>query len=494
MTGAGEPFRSATKTPSRVALGCFLFCMGASRLGFAQPAASDSVSAQVFFERGREADARGDAQAACDNFEESLRLEVAAGTLFNLAHCETALLRLANAWQHMREGIERLPPNDPRRKDATATANILDRRVPRLQITLRGPGEVSRDGIVLTRLSLGTPLPLNPGVHSVLVRAENHEDARFELDLKEGEAKVLEVSAGLLRQPVASSRVGPVVDPAGAFSAGKPLPVAPTTRSSAFVPLTWTLGGLGALSAATGLVTGGLSFERAQVVKRECDTNNLCSDRGLDALSASKTFGGVATVTLVAGGALLASAFVTWLLTPKHEPKIERPHTPEAPTPEARPVFRDALPNETGRTMAPIVPITLETPAVEVKPPSAWPEDVPIYPARLTIARVTKDEPAGKNLSIELSSSDSPDAIHAFYEAALTKAGWAKTKAGPPLELTRGQAVSALYTRDSSSHQVILMTISDTMTGVHRVTLQYLYLAELSVRPPPPVPRRPKKP
>ena len=93
------------------------------------PPPSDAVSAQLFFQRGRDAATGGDASAACSFFEESLRFESAVGTLFNLASCKTDLGELASAWQYLREGIDRLDERDPRRKAAEATSRALESRV-----------------------------------------------------------------------------------------------------------------------------------------------------------------------------------------------------------------------------------------------------------------------------------------------------------------------------------------------------------------------------
>lgn len=164
---------------------------------FASTPTGDALSAHAFFERGREAAARGDAKSACRNFEESLRLDLAVGTLFNLAQCEEQLGRLASAWQHLREGIGLLSDADPRREPAIVAAAELDLRVPRLAVRLDGteaPGtRVFRDGVELSEVSLGTPLPVNPGAHAVVVRSVGRPDRSFDVSLAPGENRVLVV-------------------------------------------------------------------------------------------------------------------------------------------------------------------------------------------------------------------------------------------------------------------------------------------------------------
>jgi hypothetical protein len=269
-----------------------------STLAFADAPASDGVSAQVFFERGRQAAARGDAAEACKNFEESLRLDLAVGTLFNLARCEQDLGRLANAWQHLREGIERLEEKDPRRKQALAAANELEPRVPRLAVRLSpgASGQVFRDGVELASLSLASPLPVNPGQHVIVVRASGRADASYEVDLRESEQRTI------------------VVAPGKALP-GESADHAPTkTRSSPLRTAGWATAGVGAGALAVGLVTGAVALERSLVVHDHCDDTNACDSTGLDALSTSKPFGAIATVTLIAGAALVATGVVLVIL------------------------------------------------------------------------------------------------------------------------------------------------------------------------------------
>ncbi len=254
---------------------------------------ADSVSAQHFFQTGREAAARGDHETACRAFEESLRLEVAVGTLFNLAHCEEQLGRLASAWQHLQEGLDRLEPTDPRHAPARASAAALEARVPRLTVRLASTSteaHVLRDGVELSSVSLGTPLPVNPGRHTIVVRASGRAEAKVDIDLAEGEKRTVDVAPG------------PVV--------AIPVAKAPKTLRT---PM-WISAGTAAVAVGAGLVTGGLAMGRASVVDDHCDDANVCDEAGRDALSAGKTFGTVSTVAFVTAGVAATAAVVLWVL------------------------------------------------------------------------------------------------------------------------------------------------------------------------------------
>jgi hypothetical protein len=300
-----KPLRIALPSlPAGLVVGLLISLVAAP--SFAAPPSSDGASAQLFFERGREAADKGEATSAGNNFEESLRLEIAVGTLFNLAQCEEKLGRLASAWQHLREGIGRLEPSDPRVPPARKAADALAPRIPKLQILLASGApstlRVSRDGVALTGLSLSEPLPVNPGKHTVLVEDDGFEPNRFEVELAEGESKTLTVEPG------------------------KPLPDAPVKKPTTGVTLAaqessplrtagWVGIALGGASLGVGLVTGGLSYERSRVVKDHCDASGVCDSDGLSALSSAKTYGGIATVTTLVGIGVLGAGVVLLLVT-----------------------------------------------------------------------------------------------------------------------------------------------------------------------------------
>ncbi|AKV01477.1 hypothetical protein AKJ09_08140 [Labilithrix luteola] len=283
------------------ALGASYFEVGTA---FAEgPRANDTVSAQLFFERGRDAAARNDPAEACRNFEESLRLDFAVGTLFNLANCEEQLGRLASAWQHLREGIDRLDANDPRRAQAAASAKTLEAQLPRLDVRLAAgaSGQVLRDGVELEGLSLGSPLPVNPGVHVVTVRAEGRADARYEVTLAKGEQRSLVVAPGLLK---------------GGPDATETKKTHPALRTTA-----WVTGGVGVAGLGLGLVTGALALDKSKVVDGHCDANHTCDGDGLDALDSAKSMATISTISITAGAALLATGVVLWFVS---KPTVDR--------------------------------------------------------------------------------------------------------------------------------------------------------------------------
>ena len=113
-------------------------------------AARDPVAAEELFSEGRAAMDRGDFGAACARFEESQRLDPAAGTLMNWAECLSRQGKPASARLKWREALDALAPDDERRAAAQQRLSSLDAVVPRLEIRLDantpGGALVTRDG------------------------------------------------------------------------------------------------------------------------------------------------------------------------------------------------------------------------------------------------------------------------------------------------------------------------------------------------------------
>src|SRR5688500_12518180 len=140
-----------------------------------KPPARDPAAAEALFEQGRRALEKNDLETACAKFAESQRLDPGVGTLMNWATCEERQGHIATAWQRWREALAQLPADDDRLAFARQRVAALEPRLPQLSITLRpdapSGARVQRDGVVLGRASLGTALPVDPGVRAITVDA-----------------------------------------------------------------------------------------------------------------------------------------------------------------------------------------------------------------------------------------------------------------------------------------------------------------------------------
>jgi hypothetical protein len=165
----------------------------------------DRAAAAALFKAGRKAMKEGDYQTACTKFEESQRYDPAAGTLLNLANCKEKLGLLATAWELFDAAVERLPAGDNRIKIAQKRRDAIKPRLPYLKIELEPAAplqtQVTRDGIEVGSASFGLSIPVDPGEHQVVVKAEGHQERRYEVALQEGEQKTLKVAPGEIIEP-----------------------------------------------------------------------------------------------------------------------------------------------------------------------------------------------------------------------------------------------------------------------------------------------------
>ena len=271
--------------------------VGLMVLGLASPAAAqqvDSASADALFEAGREALDRGDVAVACQRFEESNRLEPAAGTILNLANCREKLGQLASAWQRYREAIQKLPAGDERLELARERATALEPRVPKLTLVL-GAGapadaKVFRGGVELGRASLGLPLPVDPGQHVITVSAPGRSESRVVVELTEGEQRELTVEAGAQDSAVgASATDGSMIGPTRDTGSG-----------SGQKTLGFVIGGVGIAGLAVSLVAGAQALSAKQKVEDNCPQKR-CNEEGLDAADSGKTWVTVSNVAFAVG-------------------------------------------------------------------------------------------------------------------------------------------------------------------------------------------------
>jgi hypothetical protein len=151
----------------------------------------------VLFREGRSLVDLGNYAGACPKFAESLRLDYAPGTLLNLADCEEHTGRIATAWAYFNDLSTELPPTDERQPMAVQRANALEPRLPHLTVRSRAGlpvgVKVTRDDVELGRASLDQALPVDPGVHTVVVSEGGRERSRVTIEVREGQSRVMAV-------------------------------------------------------------------------------------------------------------------------------------------------------------------------------------------------------------------------------------------------------------------------------------------------------------
>ena len=291
----------------------------------------DAAASEALFREGRRLMKAGDYESACPKLEESLRLDPALGTLFNLASCEEQLGRWATAWQHWRQAADQLPSEDKRRATAVARATALEKMLPRLTISLAAGAppetEIQRNGVRFGTASLGLAIPVNPGRHVVTASAPGRETREFVVTMAAKEVRNLVVEPGGPRSgPPAVAAVAAEAVPNARMATPEPATVAPDSSGVGTGALatdaaagrdTWgyvlLAGGAAALGAGGFFATKALAAR--DDAKAACPAGQgVCRVEGKDALDRDKRFSLLTDVGLGAG-LLLAGAGLYLLFT-----------------------------------------------------------------------------------------------------------------------------------------------------------------------------------
>ncbi|MEZ4298920.1 MAG: hypothetical protein R3B70_28480 [Polyangiaceae bacterium] len=240
--------------------------------------------AQDLFARGREQARSGDCQQAIPLFEASQEAYPSRGALYNLALCEEKVGRSGRAWEHFRDLLPQLDPEDDRLSETRAKMAALELSIGRIEIGLAPdapPGvTVTLGGVDLAPERFGTVIPLEPGTHHLLVRAAGREDRRHDVVIEGGERQTVTLEVG---PPITNTApLASAAPPPPRVEAPKPL-APPPPRPDTTIPLapaliSWGIGlsGLGVMS-----VTGVLAMEKKGELQRTCPDPARCSASGL---------------------------------------------------------------------------------------------------------------------------------------------------------------------------------------------------------------------
>jgi hypothetical protein len=268
-------------------------------LAAAQSPTDTKAAANALFEEAKRLSAAGDLDQACAKFEASLQLLDQLGVRLNVADCHERQGRTATAWAEFSEAASQADRRgDARGAFARQRAEALQPRLTRLVISVppanRPPGlVVRRDNVVVPSEAFGTPLPVDPGGHTVTAEATGNRPWSTRVDAaKPGEVVAVEVP------------------PWVAMAAT----VEPDPRHQRQV---WGIavgaGGIGLLGVA--VVLGLEARSKWGSVGAHCDANHLCDAQGVSINHRARLYGNAGTIVgsvglaaLIAGAALYVTA------------------------------------------------------------------------------------------------------------------------------------------------------------------------------------------
>ncbi len=294
-----------------------VWAFGTPNIAWASP---EGQRAQVLFDEGRSLVKEGRFEEACPKFEESQRLDPGAGTLLNLANCYEKAGKTASAWRTYREAAD-VAEGANRAEwaaSARASASALNASLSTLVIDVAPSADVAglvveRDGVPVSRSEWGRAVPVDPGVHVVVARADGK---------KSHEQRVIaDASASSLRVTVA-----PLEDVAPSGSSAPPEPARPhddETEAAGIGATQRTVGYVVGAAGIVGLGVGAVFGLSAIGSKNDAASGDHCSkdlescDRtGVDAMREARGSALASTIGFAAGGALLATGLVLVLTAP----------------------------------------------------------------------------------------------------------------------------------------------------------------------------------
>lgn len=280
------------------------------------PAFAQKAEATAAFQRGQQLEKDGKTAEACTAFELSMRLDAQRGTQYNLALCYLALGRTASAWAEFNE-LGTIDTNTARRNDSVKRARELESKLTRVVVQVAEQVVVTRDGVDITAL-VGTPTPVDPGIHHYVARALGRGDWTNDVDVK-GEGATITVSVPKLvsTEPVKHDEPPPPPKP-------EPLPPPPIeepehpgrTRQIAGI----TTGVVGLAGIAVGAVYGLRAMSRGDDARKICggslDTCTGDLSAAQKSLDAGRDAAKLSNIGFIAGGVLAAAGVVLYLTAP----------------------------------------------------------------------------------------------------------------------------------------------------------------------------------
>lgn len=301
--------------PGRLAA---LTCVLALARG-AAGAPRDPAAAEALFADAQRAMEQGDYASACPKLEESYRLDPATGALFAVALCHEQQGRLARAWVEFMEVASRAQEEGypEREKDAREHASALHPRLSFLTVRVDAVTAaleglvVARDGVRLGPAAWGTAIPSDPGVHVIEVSAPGYEPWKSTIALG--------------REPQKETVTVPRLVPSREKSNREPQ----GHSEFEFTPLRVTGIGLGAAGLGALGVSAYASLRaiaKYDDSENDCTKDDVCGVAGDRDRTSARESAAIATVSAVAGGALLAAGAVVYLLgapDEKHSLRVE---------------------------------------------------------------------------------------------------------------------------------------------------------------------------
>jgi serine/threonine-protein kinase len=306
-----------TSQPLRAIVAIAVSCVALLRAPHAH-AQGDSAAALELFEEGRRLTAAGQYEQGCSKLLASYGLVPKLGTLLNLADCYEKVGKTASAWVRFTEAAT-LADRAGQTERADFARNHLAALTPRLSrlvinVDMKSVEGIAvhRDGALVDAALIGTPVPVDPGRHTIEVGAPQKKTWTLAVDIEVDSAqpKIVDVPA---LEPDQATRAAPDGSPA------QPLvPSADTKSSGARRTSAMVVAGVGFGGIVASLVGGVIANAKYQESTRagRCTDDNKCTPAGLQIRDDAESIARVSTVLFIGGSLVAATGVVLFLTSP----------------------------------------------------------------------------------------------------------------------------------------------------------------------------------
>jgi hypothetical protein len=300
--------------------------------GGASPARAQDAQAQAagraLFNEGVALFNKGDFEAACPKFEQSLKQFPGIGTRGKLAECYEKVGRYASAYQAYREVAQLATRNgDPAREQiASERAKSLEPKLSYVTVVLPPANDVpglvvKRNGRDVERSKLGAAEPVDSGTLTFDVSAPGKKPVTARVNVMQGLSVKFEIPALQADAPIATapppppSSAPPAAPDDSAAVRGDP----PSWQK----PLGFTLLGAGVVGLGIGGILG-LSAKSKYDSAFDgggCDAaTKTCDAPGQSAVDSAHSTATIATIVFGAGAALGIAGAVVLITAPSSRP------------------------------------------------------------------------------------------------------------------------------------------------------------------------------
>lgn len=262
-------------------------------------AQGDKAAAESLFQAGVSLMKEGKYAAACPKFEESQRADPSTGTLINLGGCYERVGKMASAWAIYKEAVQLARKVGQTEREATASGRVaaLEPKLSKLRIDAGDvPGMVvRRDGLEVGRGSLGLPIAVDPGEHTIVASAPGYEDWTTKVTVGDNADSKTVTIPPLKKKPDALGGADP--DTGGASSGSG-------RRTVGFI-----VGGVGVAALGLGAVFGALAIGDRSDGDKLCP-DKKCTPEGQEFIDAASTKALVSTIGIGVGVAAVGAGVV----------------------------------------------------------------------------------------------------------------------------------------------------------------------------------------